>query len=51
MNEIGRVRLQLGESIVADPYRVLPETGRMILINPADNNTAAAVIVRDLSRA
>ena len=48
LNELGRIRLQLGEAIVADPYHVLPETGRMILIDPADNNTAGAAMIRSL---
>ena len=45
LNDLGRVRLQLSESIVADPYHVLPESGRMILIDPTDNTTAAAAMV------
>jgi sulfate adenylyltransferase large subunit len=42
LNDLGRVRLLLSEAIVADPYHVLPETGRLILIDPADHSTAAA---------
>jgi sulfate adenylyltransferase subunit 1 len=45
LNDLGRVRLQLSESIVADAYHVLPESGRMILIDPADNTTAAAAML------
>ncbi len=45
LNDLGRVRLQLSEVIVADRYHVLPEGGRMILIDPADNTTAAAAMV------
>ena len=46
LNDLGAVRLQLGEPIVADPYQELAEGGRMTLIDPADNSTAAAVMVR-----
>jgi bifunctional enzyme CysN/CysC len=45
LNDLGRVRLQLSDVIVADPYHVLPEGGRCILIDPADNTTAAAAMV------
>jgi sulfate adenylyltransferase subunit 1 (EFTu-like GTPase family) len=45
LNDLGRVRLLLSEVIVADRYHVLPEGGRMILIDPADNTTAAAAMV------
>jgi bifunctional enzyme CysN/CysC len=48
LNDLGRVRLQLSESIVADRYHVLPESGRMILIDPADNTTAAAAMVQSV---
>ncbi len=48
LNDLGRVRLQLSEVIVADRYHVLPEGGRMILIDPADNTTAAAAMVHGL---
>jgi sulfate adenylyltransferase large subunit len=50
LNDLGRVHLQLGETIVADPYHVLAETGRMILIDPADNTTAGAAMVRSVTR-
>jgi sulfate adenylyltransferase subunit 1 (EFTu-like GTPase family) len=48
LNDLGRVRLQLSETIVADQYHVLPESGRMILIDPADNTTAAAAMVHEV---
>ena len=48
LNDLGRVRLQLSETIVADHYHVLPESGRMILIDPADNTTAAAAMVHEV---
>jgi sulfate adenylyltransferase subunit 1 (EFTu-like GTPase family) len=48
LNDLGRVRLQLSEQVVADQYHVLPEGGRMILIDPADNSTAAAAMVQTL---
>jgi sulfate adenylyltransferase subunit 1 len=48
LNDLGRVRLQLSEPIVADRYHVLPESGRLILIDPADNSTAAAAMVQSV---
>ncbi len=48
LNDLGRVRLQLSEAIVADRYHVLPESGRLILIDPADNSTAAAAMVQQV---
>jgi sulfate adenylyltransferase subunit 1 len=50
LNDLGRVRLQLGETIVADPYEQLATTGRMILVDPVDNTTAAAAMVRAVGR-
>jgi len=51
LNDLGRLRLQLGEQVVADQYHVLPEGGRMILIDPADNSTAAAAMVQTVTAA
>jgi sulfate adenylyltransferase subunit 1 len=48
LNDLGRVRLQLSAPVVADPYHVLPEGGRMILIDPADNTTAAAAMLQSV---
>jgi sulfate adenylyltransferase large subunit len=48
LNDLGRARLQLSETIVADRYHVLPEGGRLILIDPADNTTAAAAMVHSV---
>ncbi len=45
LNDLGRLRLLLSDSIVADRYHSLPESGRMILVDPADNTTAAAAMV------
>lgn len=48
LNDLGRVRLRLETAVVADPYRMLHATGRMILVDPQDNTTAAAVMIRDV---
>jgi len=48
LNDLGRVRLRPDSPVVADPYHVLHPTGRMILVDPHDNNTAAAVMIRDV---
>lgn len=48
LNDLGRVRLLLGEVIVTDAYHDLPEGGRLVLVDPADNATAAAVMVRSV---
>jgi len=45
LNDIGRVHLQLGETIVADVYRHHAEGGRLILIDAATNTTAAAAMI------
>jgi sulfate adenylyltransferase large subunit len=45
LNDLGRVRLSLSEPIVADPYHVHHETGRLILIDEATNTTAAAAMI------
>lgn len=47
LNDLGRVRLQLSEPVVVDQYRLLPEGGRLLLMDPADNATAAAAMVHD----
>ncbi len=47
LNDLGRVRLVLSEPVVADEYRTLPDGGRMILMDMADNATAAAAMVHD----
>ncbi|MEI6497022.1 MAG: GTP-binding protein [Actinomycetota bacterium] len=49
LNDIGRVRLRLGEQIIADAYDEHPEGGRMILIDPADNVTAGAAMLVSVS--
>ncbi len=45
LNDLGRIRLQLSEPIVADRYVDNPDGGRMILIDEATNTTAGAVMV------
>lgn len=45
LNDIGRVRLEMYRPIFCDPYTSDPATGSFILIDPADNNTAAAGLI------
>ena len=45
LNEIGRVRLRLGEEIMADPYERVRSTGAFILIDEATNDTVGAGMV------
>ena len=45
VNDLGRIRLSLSEPIVADPYHVHHESGRLILIDEATNSTAAAAMI------
>jgi sulfate adenylyltransferase subunit 1 len=45
LNDLGRVRLELSEPIVADRYVDNPEGGRLILIDEATNSTAAAAMI------
>jgi sulfate adenylyltransferase large subunit len=47
LNDLGRVHLRLVDPIVADPYTVQHEGGRMVLIDEATNDTAAAVMIRE----
>jgi sulfate adenylyltransferase large subunit len=45
LNAIGRVRLRLGEPVMADPYSVSRPTGAFILIDEATNDTVGAGMV------
>jgi sulfate adenylyltransferase large subunit len=45
-NDIGRVTLQLAESIFVDPYRTNRATGSAILIDESTNATVGAVLVQ-----
>ncbi len=45
LNEIGRVRLRLGEEVMADPYERVRSTGAFILIDEATNDTVGAGMV------
>lgn len=48
LNDLGRVRLSLAPAVVALPYDVHPEAGRLILVDEATNTTAGAVMLRVL---
>jgi sulfate adenylyltransferase subunit 1 (EFTu-like GTPase family) len=45
LNEIGRVRLRLGEPIMGDPYERVRATGAFILIDEATNDTVGAGMI------
>jgi sulfate adenylyltransferase large subunit len=45
LNDLGRVRLRLGEPLAADPYAKSRATGAFILIDEATNDTVAAGMV------
>ncbi len=45
LNEIGRVRLRLGEPVMVDPYQQVRATGGFILIDEATNDTVGAGMV------
>ncbi|MCU1396497.1 MAG: sulfate adenylyltransferase subunit 1 [Ilumatobacteraceae bacterium] len=49
LNDLGHIRLQLSEPIVADRYVDNPDGGRMILIDEATNTTAGAAMVTAIS--
>ncbi len=48
LNDLGRIRLELSEPIVADNYVDVRFGGQMILIDMADNTTAAAAMIMNL---
>jgi sulfate adenylyltransferase subunit 1 (EFTu-like GTPase family) len=45
LNDIGRVRLRLGQPVFCDPYERNRETGSFILIDESTNDTAGAGMV------
>jgi sulfate adenylyltransferase subunit 1 (EFTu-like GTPase family) len=45
LNDIGGVRLRLGEPVMADPYADVRATGAFILIDPATNETVGAGMI------
>ena len=49
LNEIGRCRLSLNESICFDPYKNNRSTGAVILIDRLTNETVAAAMILDRS--
>jgi sulfate adenylyltransferase subunit 1 (EFTu-like GTPase family) len=46
LNHIGRVGLRLSGDVVCDPYRLCRETGSLILIDDASNNTVGAGMIQ-----
>ncbi len=47
LNDLAMVRLSLSEPIVATPYEVSREGGRLILVDEATNTTAGAVMITE----
>ena len=45
LNDLAMVRLSLSEPIVASPYEVSREGGRLILVDEATNTTAGAMMI------
>jgi sulfate adenylyltransferase subunit 1 (EFTu-like GTPase family) len=45
LNDLAMVRLSLSEPIVAEPYEVSREGGRLILVDEATNTTAGAMMI------
>ncbi|MFT3851408.1 MAG: GTP-binding protein [Ilumatobacteraceae bacterium] len=45
LNDLAVIRLSLSEPIVAEPYALSREGGRLILVDEATNTTAAAVMI------
>jgi sulfate adenylyltransferase subunit 1 len=45
LNDLAMVRLSLSEPIVASPYEVSHEGGRLILVDEATNTTAGAMMI------
>jgi sulfate adenylyltransferase large subunit len=50
LNDIGAVRLRLGEPVMADPYAEVRTTGAFILIDEASNETVGAGMVSSSPR-
>jgi sulfate adenylyltransferase subunit 1 (EFTu-like GTPase family) len=49
LNDLGVVRLRLAEPLVVDAYERCRETGALILIDEATNDTVAAGMVTEAS--
>ena len=49
MNDLALIRLSLSEPIVAEPYALSREGGRLILVDEATNTTAAAVMITSVA--
>jgi sulfate adenylyltransferase subunit 1 (EFTu-like GTPase family) len=45
LNDLGEVRLRLGEPVMADPYADVRSTGAFILIDAATNETVGAGMI------
>jgi bifunctional enzyme CysN/CysC len=50
LNEIGRVAIRTARPVFFDPYKANRATGSFILIDPVTNRTAAAGMIRGVSR-
>jgi bifunctional enzyme CysN/CysC len=50
LNEIGRVSIRTARPVFFDPYKANRATGSFILIDPVTNRTAAAGMIRGVSR-
>jgi len=51
LNDIGQVIIETSRPLLADLYRDSRATGSLILIDPADNSTAAAGMIRSIADA
>jgi sulfate adenylyltransferase large subunit len=49
LNDLARVKLRLGEPIVADPYARSRATGAFIVVDEATNDTVAAGMIEELA--
>jgi sulfate adenylyltransferase large subunit len=49
LNDLARVKLRLGEPIVADPYAHNRATGAFIVVDEATNDTVAAGMIEELA--
>ncbi|MFV0309346.1 MAG: sulfate adenylyltransferase subunit 1 [Desertimonas sp.] len=49
LNDLGRLRLRFADPIVAEVYDGRTDGGRLVLIDPATNQTAGAAMIRALS--
>jgi sulfate adenylyltransferase subunit 1 (EFTu-like GTPase family) len=49
LNDLARVKLRLGEPIVADPYARNRATGAFIVVDEATNDTVAAGMIEELA--